>query len=78
MSKLILPPGFRRVVKEALGNQLEGRPYRGSDNPKAHRRQLSATPVVLVPREELGKRDRPALLPGRKSRRPRRNVWVPA
>lgn len=72
--KLILPPG----IKPPRRKRKVERPYRGSDNPRARRRELSATPVVLVPREELGKRDRPALLPGRKSRRPRRNVWVPA
>lgn len=31
----------------------------------------------LVPREDVSPELRPPLLPGRKSRRPRKNVWMP-
>jgi hypothetical protein len=34
--------------------------------------------VKLVPREDVAMEHRPALLPGRKSKRARRRVWIPA
>lgn len=52
--------------------------YRGKDNPKA-RRPVSRAGGVMhsVPRMHVPPEYRPALLPGRKSRRERVNVWLP-
>jgi hypothetical protein len=35
-------------------------------------------PCVLVPRELIPREWRPKVYPGKKSRRPRQNVWLPA
>jgi hypothetical protein len=41
------------------------------------RRPLTQRVVKLVPRAEVPQEHRPPLLPGRKSRRRRMNVWMP-
>lgn len=55
------------------------KPYRGADNPKAQKPVSRAGgPVRLLHRTQVPVEHRPPLLPGRKSRREREHVWVPA
>lgn len=55
-----------------LVDEVEKRLRRGKSirGPRGHQ-------MHLVPRDEVSPENRPPLLPGRKSRRPRKNVWVP-
>lgn len=67
------------AAKRGLLPTLERRAYRGSDNPKAQKPvSRVGGPMRLLHRSQVPIEQRPALLPGRKSRREREHVWVPA
>jgi hypothetical protein len=60
---------------QAIARALEM--SRAAGRGKGATRGLSVRAVKLVPRGELPVDQRPPLYGGRKSRRPRQNVWVP-
>lgn len=57
--------------QEYLDQVIERQKQRQGKKPQRGRE------MHLVPREDVALENRPPLLPGKKSRRPRKNVWVP-